>query len=73
MFRPDIRIDNTPFRSELPGRAVLISDLHVGSNTFLEEQWNRFSDWLDDEPASYLLIAGDLVDGVGVFPGRRMN
>ena len=73
MFRPDIRIDNTPFRSARPGRAVFISDIHVGSNTFLESEWNRFADWLQDEPACYLLIAGDLVDGVGIYPGQEQE
>jgi DNA polymerase II small subunit len=71
MYRPDIRIDNTPFKSDRPGRAVLISDIHLGSNTFLEEEWNRFSDWLQEDPAGYLLIAGDLVDGIGVYPGQE--
>ena len=36
LYRPDIRIDNTPYMSEQPGKAVFISDIHVGSNTFLE-------------------------------------
>jgi DNA polymerase II small subunit len=71
LYRPDIRIDNTPFKSEEPGKAVFISDVHVGSDTFLEESWNRFSDWLSDSDFSYLLIAGDLVDGLGIYPGQE--
>jgi DNA polymerase II small subunit len=71
LYRPDIRIDNTPFKSETPGKAVLISDVHVGSNTFLEEAWNRFADWLSDSDFGYLLIAGDLVDGIGIYPGQE--
>ena len=71
LLRPDIRIDNTPYKSGQPGKAVFISDVHVGSNTFLEECWNRFADWLSDTDASYLLIAGDLVDGIGVYPGQE--
>ncbi|AGB01224.1 DNA-directed DNA polymerase II small subunit [Methanoregula formicica] len=70
LYRPDIRIDNTPFKSDKPGKAVLISDVHVGSNTFLEEAWNRFADWLSDSDYQYLLIAGDLVDGIGIYPGQ---
>jgi len=70
MFRPDIRIDNKPYKSETPGKAVLISDVHVGSDTFLEDAWNRFVDWIPDSGASYLLIAGDLVDGIGVYPNQ---
>ena len=71
LFRPDIPIHHAPFRSETPGKAVLISDVHVGSDTFLEEQWNRFADWLDESDMSYLLIAGDLVDGIGIYPGQE--
>ncbi len=73
MFRPDIRIDNKPFLSEQPGKAVFISDVHVGSNTFLLDAWNRFVDWIAESGASYLLIAGDLVDGIGVFPGQEQE
>jgi DNA polymerase II small subunit len=50
---------------------VLISDIHVGSDTFLEEQWHRFADWLRESEASYLLMAGDLVDGIGIYPGQE--
>jgi len=73
MYRPDIRIDNKPYVSETPGKAVLISDVHVGSNTFLPDAWNRFVDWIAESDASYLLIAGDLVDGIGVFPGQEQE
>jgi len=53
--------------------AVLISDVHVGSNTFLEDAFCEFIDYLGDcsEPVRYLIIAGDLVDGVGVYPGQE--
>jgi DNA polymerase II small subunit len=71
LYRPDIRIDNTPYTSEHPGKAVFISDVHVGSDTFLEGCWNRFTDWLSDSDFSYLLIAGDLVDGIGIYPGQE--
>lgn len=71
LYRPDIRIDNAPYRSETPGKAVFISDVHVGSDTFLEGSWNRFADWLSDNDFGYLLIAGDLVDGIGIYPGQE--
>ena len=71
LFRPDIPLSHSPFTSEDPGKAALISDVHVGSDTFLEEAWNRFADWLDDSDVSYLLIAGDLVDGIGIYPGQE--
>lgn len=71
VLRPDVPVSHAPFVSEDPGSAVLISDIHVGSDTFLEEAWNRFAGWLDDTEISYLLIAGDLVDGIGIYPGQE--
>ncbi len=34
-----------------------------------EGSWLKFVDWLGDD-ISYLVIAGDVVDGIGVFPGQ---
>ncbi len=51
------------------GKAVFISDIHVGSKTFLEDAWLEFVEWLGDE-INYLVIAGDVVDGIGVFPNQ---
>ncbi|NLA38246.1 MAG: DNA-directed DNA polymerase II small subunit [Methanomicrobiales archaeon] len=71
LSRPDIPISHAPFRSSRPGKVVMISDIHVGSDTFLDEAWNRFADWLQDSDAAYLLVAGDLVDGIGIYPGQE--
>ncbi len=55
--------------------AVFISDMHVGSNTFLEEAWDSFVQWLKEKAGSiniaYLVVAGDTVDGIGVYPGQE--
>lgn len=55
------------------GCAALISDVHIGSDTFLEGAFSDFIDWLGDGalPVQYLIIAGDLVDGVGIYPGQE--
>ncbi len=55
------------------GCAVLISDVHIGSDTFLGDAFSDFIDWLGDGslPVQYLIIAGDLVDGVGIYPGQE--
>ena len=54
-------------------RAAFMSDIHVGSKTFLEDKWAKVSDWLgggDDIARSirYLVVSGDVVDGIGVYP-----
>ena len=61
--------------------AVLLSDLHVGSRMFLADDFQRFLMWLngnlgDKDVVSrvkYLVVAGDLVDGVGVYPGQEFQ
>ena len=61
--------------------AVLLSDVHVGSRMFLADDFARFLQWLnggfgDKDVVSrikYLVIAGDLVDGVGVYPGQEFQ
>ena len=61
--------------------AVLLSDVHIGSRMFLADDFARFLRWVnggfgDDDVVSrikYLVIAGDLVDGVGVYPGQEFQ
>ena len=54
--------------------AAFISDLHLGSKTFLEPQWHKMIRWFHDDPLAktirYLVISGDGVDGVGIYPGQ---
>lgn len=71
LFRPDIPLTNTISPSKESGKAVFISDIHVGSNTFLSEAWDRFSAWMQTrDDIGYLLIAGDVVDGIGIYPDQ---
>ncbi len=62
------------------GYALLTSDLHAGSKYFLEDAWQRFVSWVNCETndpsgmaaqVKYIVIAGDLVDGIGVYPGQE--
>lgn len=59
--------------------AVFTSDLHVGSKNFLKEPFEQFVSWLNntnDEVVSkirYLVIAGDSIDGIGVYPGQEAD
>ena len=73
MYFPDVPRTYSPSRADRPVEAALISDVHVGSEEFLEDAWQRFADWLHTEAAEsieYLLIAGDMVEGVGVYPNQ---
>lgn len=82
IFLPDV----PKFKREKPPLeekvyAILLSDIHVGSNKFCEKAFERFLEWLNGEVANkreeefvsrvkYLVIAGDVVDGIGIYPGQ---
>jgi len=81
VFWPDI-----PFRkgnrSEEEVLAAFTSDLHIGSKLFMKDKFNTMIKWLNNDCGSkksremvgkikYLFIAGDLVDGIGIFPGQE--
>ena len=69
LFRPITLNHSSSFKE--PGKAVFISDIHVGSNTFLPDAWEKFSQWMRErKDIGYLLIAGDVVDGIGVYPDQ---
>ncbi|WP_248517592.1 DNA-directed DNA polymerase II small subunit [Salinarchaeum laminariae] len=70
---PEVPRTFQPSTADRHVQAALISDIHVGSQEFEADAWNRFADWLHTEEAEhieYLLIAGDMVEGVGVYPDQ---
>ncbi len=74
--------DTPPKRIRQPISTLLFSDLHVGSKYFMEKGFSKFIEWLSrieiDSPdtsipvsAKYFIIAGDIIDGVFVYPGQE--
>ena len=79
---PDIPMTNELKKTDDEAYSLFLSDLHVGSNNFLTHDFDRFLNWLNlkngnekqKEIASkvkYIFIIGDLVDGVGIYPGQE--
>ncbi len=71
-----------PNQASEPVCALLISDIHIGSRFFEEKLFGRLLAWLRGEIGNhrlreaagrvkYVVIAGDLVDGVGVYPEQE--
>lgn len=71
-----------PNRAKEEVYLAMISDTHIGSKLFLEKKFKKFLSWLNGKEGNekhkrlagkvkYLTIAGDLVDGVGVYPGQE--
>jgi len=81
MFLPDIPTTRKKNYSKEDVNAILISDIHFGSKQFLENVFRNFLKWLQGNEGTdnhitlarnvkYMIIAGDLVDGIGVYPNQ---
>jgi DNA polymerase II small subunit len=80
---PDIP-DHRPHVAPEEVWAILMSDLHVGSKKFLPDALGRVLDWLNlrigapnqraiAERTKYVVICGDVVDGIGVYPRQEQE
>lgn len=83
-FWPDVPFHSKRAHDVPPISALFLSDLHFGSKYFLEDKFNALLDWLNGLTGSdqqkelahsvkYIIIAGDLIDGVGVYPNQEKN
>jgi DNA polymerase II small subunit len=79
VHRPDVPAQRAARRSEGPRRVLFLSDLHLGSKAFLTESWQELVAFLREQgPApelarevAHVVIAGDLVDGIGIYPNQE--
>ena len=72
---PDIP-EHTTNRSKTETYAVFLSDLHVGSEYFMEQELKDLIEWISSaDPIArkirFVVIGGDLIEGVGVFPNQE--
>ena len=74
---PDIPVQNNKPHLDDDCYVAIIGDTHIGSKLFLEGEFSDFIDWISGnvekenyiaQQIKYLIIAGDLVDGIGVYP-----
>jgi len=78
----DIPTDFSPNVSPDPLSIALISDTHIGSKEFEEELFTKFLKFLNGKSNNkvlrenagrikYLVINGDLIDGIGIYPKQQ--
>ncbi|HIE46339.1 MAG TPA: DNA polymerase II small subunit, partial [Nitrosopumilus sp.] len=75
LIMPDIP-DQKVNKSENEVYAVFLSDLHIGSKYFMEKELIEFVTWLSSPDSvarrvRFVLIGGDIVDGVGIYPNQN--
>ncbi|MFX0188236.1 MAG: DNA-directed DNA polymerase II small subunit [Candidatus Hodarchaeota archaeon] len=82
ILKIDIPINHEINKSTEPLSIALISDTHIGSKEFEEKLWIKFVNFLNGKIGNknwreiagkikYLIINGDLVDGIGVYPKQQ--
>ncbi len=76
IIRPDIPYKVVDEQKKPPSYVGSISDIHVGSKTFREAEFKDMINWLkrsEGEAADlkHLILSGDVVDGIGVYPGQE--
>lgn len=84
LFKIEIPLNYEVNKSTEPLSIAFISDTHIGSKEFEEKLWNRFVKFLNGKignsnereiagKVKYLIINGDLVDGVGIYPNQQKD
>ena len=89
VFPNQIFIPEIPFLKELKKGpeeecVAIVGDPHFGSKAFLKKEFNDFIEWINQRKGSeeqreiaskvkHLIIIGDLVEGVGIYPGQEKN
>lgn len=74
IIRPDVPVNKVPNRTKNPHFVAFVSDIHVGSNTFLENEFMKFISWLkskEGKKIEYIVVPGDTVDGIGIYPSQE--
>jgi hypothetical protein len=74
LIRPDLPLRKGMAPTDSWASVAFMSDIHIGSNTFLQKPWERMIDWMRKEgqdEVRYLVVPGDVVDGIGIFPGQE--
>lgn len=82
IVRPDVPMQNGGRTSPNASAVAVLSDIHFGAKTFLHDDWERFLRWINLEwgdgrmkalarKVRYLVVNGDVVDGIGIFPGQE--
>lgn len=71
---PDVPPNHRWEPSDSKASVAFLSDVHVGSSTFLEKNWNKMITWLKENSEkmnlNYIVFPGDVVDGIGIFPDQ---
>ena len=62
---------------------AFMSDIHIGSKRFMQKNFQNMLEWINGSSGvghrelagkiKYIVMAGDVVDGIGVYPGQERD
>ncbi len=73
---PDLPLTRERKFAENDLAVAYLSDIHFGSNNFMNKHFDKFLSWIKGENGAeeiasklkYIIFAGDIVDGIGIYP-----
>lgn len=79
---PDIPLNKELKKKDEEEYVVLLGDTHFGSNVFMEQEFEKFIQWIQGklgneeqkhiaEKTNYVILTGDIVEGVGIYPNQQ--
>ncbi|MFW6120212.1 MAG: DNA-directed DNA polymerase II small subunit [Petrotogales bacterium] len=79
---PEIKLHHNIHKTDFPVCVAFLSDIHMGSKMFMEDEWNAFLKWINGNLGNsrqkdvasklkYLILPGDLADGIGIYPNQE--
>ncbi len=71
VYRPEA--SREPSLSGSSVKVMVISDIHVGSKNFIEDSFLNMIDYVNTQGISFVIMNGDLVDGIGVYPDQESD
>ncbi len=77
IIQPDVPVNQKHPSLGPDAYMCLISDIHIGSKNFRKDLFESFLDWINRgrdgevKKIGYVALCGDLVDGVGIYPGQE--
>jgi DNA polymerase II small subunit len=71
VYRPEV--SKEPNLNGSSVKVMVVSDIHVGSKNFIEDSFLNMIDYVNTQGVSFVVMNGDLVDGIGVYPDQESD
>ncbi|MCL4447664.1 MAG: metallophosphoesterase [Candidatus Thermoplasmatota archaeon] len=71
VYRPEV--SKEPSLNGSSVKVMVVSDIHVGSKNFIEDSFLNMIDYVNTQGVSFVVMNGDLVDGIGVYPDQESD